>query len=290
MKKLFGVLFSVVFLALMATATDRPIFLPKLYIHQETPKEKNSHENKSGNPSVFFQSIDENVPIAVKKVKAESLVAVRVGIPHWEDDKGMHHDFFYGAGFVPSGWDGYVLTCLHVAGSHPANWVGESYPLIVQVFDGQETFDAKMVSFNPYADLALLKVTTTSPSGKNFTSKPAPIAEKTVGDPANPLPEKFYAIFFVPDHPSVYLTLQIGPLGVVTNALNVGIIRLGILQGVVEHGFSGGPVLAPSGVVMGMITKTSPAFSYMVLVETMNAFLIESKRILEEAKAKEEKK
>lgn len=231
--------------------------------------------------TVFFRSIDENIPVAVKKVKEESLVAVRAEVPHWEEGPGMHHDYFYGAGFVPAGWDGYVLTCLHLMSAYPAVWVDEAYPLIVQVFDGHNAFEAKMISFNSRADLALLQVISGS-EGEKFRSKPAVMTSDSLTDPKkSPRSEKFYVFSFFPRHPNLFFTLEIGPLRTVSNAFYESSFPLGIIQGGVEHGFSGGPVLTTDGVVMGLLVKTSAAFSYMVLVETIDMFLDESRKLIE---------
>lgn len=265
-------------------AQGRPLQVPHLAVKQEEqPK-----------PTTFFWVAEEGIPDEVKKVKNDSLVAVRAGIPHWEEEPGYHHDYFYGAGFVPAGFDGYVLTCFHVMGAYPGTWSSESYPLIIQVFDGHDTFEAKMVFFDPYKDLALLKITTPNPDKVEFAAKPAVIAQETFNEPAKKkLPDKFYAFSFFPENPAAFFIIQIGPMRMVTNLLNPTGFPLAIIQGGVEPGFSGGPLLAPDGVVMGMIVKSSVAFSRAVIVETINVFLKDYK-LQEEgrtnAKAKEEKK
>ncbi|MDO8495453.1 MAG: serine protease [bacterium] len=267
-------------------AQEKEVLHPK-HLEQEAEK---STAPSGANKIPTFLSMDGYLPDPVNNLRKDSIVPIRVEIIHYgEDEGGMHHDTFSGVGFVPPGWDGYVLTCMHVLGpAYPAIWSDKDFPLTIQVTDGKNIFDAELASFSYEADLVLLKVVSPNVDKVVFGSKPATMPSETLSK--SPLAEKLYAFSFFPANPSAFFSIQIGPLRAMTNLLSSGMVYpMGIVQGGVEKGFSGGPLITPDGVVVGVVARTTASYSYVILVETISRFLDSAKTGMKKAEKSEKK-
>lgn len=231
------------------------------------------------NPGIFIP-FTQNIPSEVLKTKNESMVSLRSSVLAWGESFNINPEHLFGCGLTV--WENHVLTSLHLFGRHPAAWRGtDQYPTTAMIFDGQSFFRVKIVFLDPEADLALLKVETPNEYGQIFSKKPAKIAAVTsITDPTSQeqrvLYEKFYTFNFYIDHINFFYTMTLGPYLAITNSINNGYPLthpLGKIQGTVERGFSGGPLLAPNGVVMGLLSSGSDSYTWVVTVETINAFL-----------------
>lgn len=229
----------------------------------------------------FFTNFDQTIPDEAVKTRDESMVAVRIlAFRLGMDQEIYEQQVSNGAGFAVL--DGYVLTALHLLGDFPALWTDKSqnFPTTIQIFDGQNIFNAEVAYFNHKADLLLLKVDSPNGDGREFKQKPAKLALETYSTDANfqkpKMPyDKFFAFSFFKNTPGFFFSLQVGPYYAVTNVIKEQMLAnpMGIIQTAVEPGFSGGPLLASDGKVMGVIARSSNAYTYVILLETVQTFL-----------------
>ncbi len=278
MSKFFRYVIFAIFVANFLTI--QPVF-------GQAPNQANDH-NLPTNGSVFVP-LNQTIPPEVLEAK-KSFVAVRMATPRLYEDQDIHIDQDFGLGVTV--FDNYVLAALHLIGPFPTIWFsnrdsGElSKASDISIFDGDTIFAAKIDSLDYSADLVLLKVVSPNPQGKIFNLKPAKIAAQTfVVDPKTNEPkvlfERFYAFSFFTKSPRAYFSLQLGPYLTVTNLLKESlVVPIGIVQGAIEPGFSGGPLVSPDGSVMGIVSKGSAVYTYVVTVETINYFLEVAKKRL----------
>ncbi len=235
--------------------------------------------------SFVFIPFDQTIPDEVAKAREESLVAIRIITPHLHPDQEIYYDHAANAVGFASG-NNYVVTALHILGERPALWFNNAnYPTVVEVFDGLSIFSAKAAFWSYKADLLLLKVESPNKESREFKQKPAKLAPAiAVQDPDTKklkvVAEKFFAFSFFSLRPMGFFSLQTGPVLTVTNFVGDQMLEIpmGIVQTAAEPGFSGGPLLAPDGTVVGLVTRSSTAYSYFVLSETVVAFLEVAKK------------
>lgn len=231
------------------------------------------------NPPIFL-TLNKSIPEKVLKAKDESFVAIRVGFQTIRPNQNISEDAWYGAGFAV--WPNYVVTSLHLFGTYPAMWHGtDEFPTIPQVFDGQAFFTAQLVFYNSKADLALLKINTPNSSNQNFGKKSAQLIKMDINnkDSLDHLVsyDNFYAFRPHVNNPHYFFSLKLGPLLSITNNLDGGYfleIPMGVLQGAVLPGFSGGPLFSPKGKVAGVVARSSATHTFVITTETLNNFLI----------------
>ena len=232
-------------------------------------------------PPIFF-TLNQGIPEKVLKARDESVVAIRVGFPVIRADQGLSEDAWYGAGFTV--WENYVVTNLHLFGNQPGLWYGtKEFPTRPQVFDGSAFFNAQLVFYDYTSDLAFLKVETPNASGENFSKKPVKLLKMntTEKDGLELLGsyENFYAFAPYVSSPNLFFTLQLGPFRSITNSIDGGYflsMPVGIIEGNVQPGFSGGPLFSPNGEVAGVVTRTSTIFTFVILAETIHNFFMTS--------------
>jgi len=229
----------------------------------------------------FFTNLDQTIPDETVKARDESMVAIRVLAFRLRMDQEIYQEqISNGAGFAV--FDGYVLTALHLLGDFPALWTNgnPNFQTVIEVFDGENIFKAKTAYFNHKADLLLLKINSPNDDGREFKQKPAKLSFETYSTEQNSKTpkapyDKFFAFSFFKNAPGFFFSLQLGPYYTVTNVVKEQVLAnaMGIIQTSVEPGFSGGPLWAPDGKVTGMVARSSNAYTYVVLVETINTFL-----------------
>ncbi len=231
------------------------------------------------NPGIFIP-FNQTIPGEVLKTKNESLVAVRASIYGWADNLAVYSKYYFGSGVTV--WDNYILTSLHIFGESPALWRGtDQYPTTGVILDGEHFFFAKVAFLDPQADLALLKIETPNERKETFNKKPARIAKTTyILDPTSGQPrvldEKFFAFSFYTNDARFFYTVSLGPYRAMTNTLDLGYYLpypVGVVQGAIQPGFSGGPLLSPDGLVMGIASSGSNINTFVVTVETIHSFL-----------------
>ena len=235
-------------------------------------------------PETIFIPLNQNIPAEVQKTKNESMVAVRVTIPNWRYDYRIYKNYFFGGGVTV--WSDYVATSLHLASEYPALWLGnKDFPTVFQISDGKAVFNTSLAYYDYQADLALLKVDSPNWWGAVFQQKPARLAKyTTVQDSTLFSPkvlfEKFYAFGYYTSDPHLFFAVELGPFRSITNSFDGNYlldIPMGMLQGKVQKGFSGGPLLSPEGTVMGVVASESALYTYVVLAETLDKFLMSAR-------------
>lgn len=231
-------------------------------------------------PETVFIPLNQSIPTEVLKTMSESMVAIRTTMPRMNGDQRIYKNHLFGGGFVV--WPDYVVTSLHLFGEFPALWLGTNdFPTIVEISDGHAVFNASLADLNYSADLALLKVSSPNGWGAVFQPKPARLAKHvTIQDQSLSSPKtlhnKFYVFGFYTSDPHLYFALEVGPFRSITNSFDGGYlmdIPMGVLQRPAQSGFSGGPLLSPEGVVMGVVARTTENYTIVVLAETIDSFL-----------------
>lgn len=260
----------IVFLALFLWSTD---FL----FSQENP-----HLPLQERSQPFFVNLEGNIPEKVWKAANESLVAVEVWYQVWGDNRRISESSNFGIGFVV--WENYILANLHLFGEHPALWFGtDEFPTVPWIFDSRSYFSAELVFYDHRNDLALLKVNTPNKENISFDGKPVKIFEMSLKDQnsVRRLAEhkNFYAFGHQTTSSGFLFPLELGPFRTFTNVLPDGYFLdspMGILQGGIQQGFSGGPLFSPKGEVFGVVTLGATLNTYVVTTETVSAFLTDA--------------
>ncbi len=147
-----------------------------------------------------------------------------------------------GSGFVISG-DGEVATNAHVVTTGEGGDISEAKRVYVRFPDGNQV-DAKIVGFDPFADVALLKV---DPSGLRL--RPLPLGSTKglkVGSPVAAIGSPF----------GEEQSLSIGVISATNRSIDslTGFSTSGAIQtdAAINHGNSGGPLLDRDGEVLGI--------------------------------------
>ena len=147
-----------------------------------------------------------------------------------------------GSGFVISG-DGEVLTNAHVVTTGTGSRIRPSSQVYVKFADGNQV-PAKIVGFDPNADVALLRI---SPAG--LTLRPLPLgstANLRVGAPVAAIGSPF----------GEEQSLSVGVVSATQRSIDslTGFKIEGAIQtdAAINHGNSGGPLLDASGRVLGI--------------------------------------
>jgi S1-C subfamily serine protease len=147
-----------------------------------------------------------------------------------------------GSGFVISS-DGEVATNAHVVTSGEGGSIVEAKRVYVRFPDGNEV-DAKVVGFDPFADVALLKI---DPSGLKL--RPLPLGSVKgvkVGAPVAAIGSPF----------GEEQSLSIGVISATGRSIDslTGFSTSGAIQtdAAINHGNSGGPLLDANGDVLGI--------------------------------------
>ncbi len=265
----------ILFLASFIFVTSGYLFAQAIIVPAPGMPEQFFHEQ---NPPIFLP-LNKSIPEKVLKAKDESFVAVRVGFQIIRPDQNISEDAWYGAGFAV--WPDYVVTSLHLFGTQPAVWHGtDEFPTVPQVFDGQAFFTAQLVFYNSKADLALLKINTPNLSNQSFGKKPAKLIKMDINDKDSlgrlASYDNFYAFRPHVNNPHFFLPLKLGTFLSIVNNLDDGYfleIPMGVLQGGVLPGLSGGPLFSPKGEVAGVVARSSTNHTFAVTAETLNNFL-----------------
>jgi S1-C subfamily serine protease len=147
-----------------------------------------------------------------------------------------------GSGFVISG-DGEVATNAHVVTSGEGNQIREAREVFVRFQDGNQV-PAKVVGFDPFSDVALLKV---DPAG--LTLRPLPLGsakDLVVGSPVAAIGSPF----------GEEQSLSVGVISALDRSIQslTGFDTTGAIQtdAAINHGNSGGPLLDNRGRVLGI--------------------------------------
>jgi len=231
-------------------------------------------------PDTIFIPLNEDIPKEVTQTQEQSMVIIQATMPILSEDHRLHVQPRFTEGFVV--WPGYVLTTLHLAGGYPALWGGNSnFPTAFTIADGKALFEASLVDYNYKADLALLQVHSPNGWAVEFSKKPLKIVESIAppsGDASliTPLPAKLFAFAYYSTDPHLFFAASIGPLRAITNSFDGGRITdipFALVQGTIQPGFSGGPLLAPDGTAVGMVQGIIGIYTTVILPETMHTFL-----------------
>jgi len=147
-----------------------------------------------------------------------------------------------GTGFVISG-DGEIATNAHVVTDGEGPSIRRADKVFVQFADRNQV-EAKIVGYDPNADVALLKIV---PDGLHLTPLPLGRSEGlTVGDPVAAIGSPF-------DQPQ---SLSVGVISATARSIDslTGFAIVGAIQtdAAINHGNSGGPLLDASGKVIGI--------------------------------------
>jgi S1-C subfamily serine protease len=147
-----------------------------------------------------------------------------------------------GSGFVISG-DGEVATNAHVVTTGEGADISEAKRVYVRFPDGNQV-DAKIVGFDPFADVALLKI---DPAGLRL--RPLPLGSTKglkVGSPVAAIGSPF----------GEEQSLSIGVISATNRSIDslTGFSTSGAIQtdAAINHGNSGGPLLDRDGDVLGI--------------------------------------
>ncbi|MEX1064172.1 MAG: serine protease [Candidatus Paceibacterota bacterium] len=207
-----------------------------------------------------------NFPAEVKDVLSNSIISVQVRTETMVGGVSEARDTT-STGFVVDN-DGFVLAALHSFGDVPSAWLNNSTK--VRIFDGTNYLDSSLIGIDPNADLVLIKVEGTNTPGVKFTKKAVVMAENK-----DNLPDHFYAVRFMPFGPGLYLPVKLGQYLLETNVTGGHIlpIMMGAVDGTIEEGFSGGPLIGPDGKIYGVIVRRGEAFTYVVPLERASEFI-----------------
>ncbi len=222
-----------------------------------------------------------NFPTEVKEILSDSIVSVQVFLATVSGGV-IGTNEVSATGFVVD--DEIVLVTLHDFGEIPSAWFTSSTR--IKIYDGANYFDGSLIAINPNVDLALIKVEAAAASEVKFSKKVV-----TFADDKSNLPDHFYAAKFIPLGPQFYLPIELGQYLMETSIVNGQVlpIMMGIVDGVIEPGFSGSPLIGPDGKIYGVLTRQGGPFTYVVPLEVVKNFIEKGIKLFkgkEEASAK----
>lgn len=229
----------------------------------------NSYGQKSEAPPITAKYFYK-FPTAVKRVLSESVVGVRVSFQSFK--QGISEVQTKNAtGFVVG--EGVVLTALHSFSDMPPVW--RSQTTKVEIYDGENFFNAFMATCDPKVDLAFLSLTELEQNGVKFSKTPVTFAG---GKNKQNMPEHFYSFLFSTLGKNIFFPMEFGQYVMETNLIGDQVLpeRLGVVIGTNEAGFSGAPLIGPNGLVFGMLILRGDAYTYVTTVEQAVTFLKES--------------
>lgn len=233
------------------------------------PALPNSYGQKSEAPSITAKYFYK-FPAAVERVLSKSIVGVRVSFP--SSKRGISEiETRNATGFVVG--EGIILTALHSFSDMPAVW--HSRTIKVEVYDGENFFNAFLTTCDPKVDLALLSLTELEQNGARFSKTPVTFAGDK--DKQNML-EHFYSFAFSTLGKNIFFPMEFGQYVMETNLIGGQVLseRLGAIIGTNEAGFSGAPLIGPNGLVFGVLSLRGDAYTYVTTVEQTVTFLKES--------------
>jgi hypothetical protein len=151
------------------------------------------------------------------------------------------HQFSVGTGFIVA--DGYLLTAQHVLRNQDSVWVGP--------IDGKRWVKAEIVKYDNQLDLALIKaaVSGSALSFANWSDVPTGLEVMAIGFPQPRLQGL---------SKKITQGLVNGNRSDRNESFDAGFFQF---SAEVQVGNSGGPVLAPDGLVVGMVQKKLDALS-----------------------------
>ena len=174
--------------------------------------------------------------------RRESPGVVTVIATGLKNDSGAGSQSGLGSGFVISG-DGEIATNAHVVTSGTGRAVKKASEVFVRFADGNQV-PAKVTGFDPFSDVALLKV-----SPKGLTLRALPIGstkDLKVGSPVAAIGSPF----------GEEQSLSIGVISALNRSIQslTGFDTPGAVQtdAAINHGNSGGPLLDAGGRVLGI--------------------------------------
>jgi S1-C subfamily serine protease len=218
--------------------------------------------SSSFNPSAIYQRESPGVV---------TIISTGLG---GDDGQGGGNQSGLGSGFVISG-NGEIATNAHVVTSGEGAAIKKADQVFVRFKDDNQV-PAKIVGFDPFADVALLKV---DPAG--LTLRPLPLGSATdlaVGSPVAAIGSPF----------GEDQSLSVGVISALGRSIDslTGFATTGAIQtdAAINHGNSGGPLLDARGRVLGInaqIQTTSGEGSgvgFAVSVDTVKRSLAQLRR------------
>ncbi len=226
-------------------------------------------------------------PSRVNSVITNSIVSVESYIVSVRADGAVVENNQSGTGFVVR--KNWVMTSYHVLATEPSQLSDIS--LAVRVYDGHSFFPAKVIAIDFDDDLVILEVTETDLNNpkiiQHFNKTPVTFATK---NDIRRMPRNFYTFRRFPGQ-GVYSPLRLGEYLAESNYVNRTSMPViyGQIQGQSEHGFSGGPLIGPSGRVYGIPAITTEAFTYVVILNNVTNFLAKTEKFFADEKKKSKK-
>lgn len=231
-----------------------------------------------------FIPFNQSVPPFVTKTRQDSIVVVEAFYPAKDEDTGEYYlRGSMGVGFVAA--KNYVIAALHIFFDDDSSILqynsikvkGKDKKLEIEVINGDEHFPAKLVFYDRKKELALLEVL--PPENETFNKKPAILADSTyITDDLGifVVPHDSFYLFYFPliENRNIYTPLEVGPYLSLYRHNKLKIL-VGKLQGGVEWGFSGSPLISPDGKVWGMAFERTRGgvYTLVITIETIKGFL-----------------
>ncbi|WP_354699601.1 hypothetical protein DSM112329_05322 [Paraconexibacter sp. AEG42_29] len=218
-----------------SASTSSPATAPASAVADATPSTSGSADEAVAKATGFDPSAiyKREGPGVVTVISAGLKAAAASGD---DDSAGL------GSGFVISS-DGEIATNAHVVTSGEGDKITEAKRVYVKFSDGNEV-EAKVVGFDPFADVALLKI---APTGLDLRPLPfGSVKNLKVGAPVAAIGSPF----------GEEQSLSVGVISATERSIQslTGFSTTGAIQtdAAINHGNSGGPLLDANGDVLGI--------------------------------------